>query len=93
MSQPDYFSAKDAVRRLEDAIGKAVIKPDPEADAPLRHAGEHIVNLGPQPAELSTEALADYVARRKAALTEQMDELEFLQAVEHLRRRFPRFFQ
>ncbi len=98
MKTPDYFSAKEAVQRLEAVIGKAVIRPA-EDEGPLRPAGEHVIDLGPtvrfarpSPAATPPEAMGDYVARRKAELTEQMEELEFLTAVEALQRRFPRFF-
>lgn len=93
--RPDYFDAKEAVKRLEDAIGQAVIRP--EEDGPMRPVGEHVLDLGPlkgcaEPGPVPKESMAEYVMRRRSELDKQMEELAFLQDVAELIRKHPKFF-
>ncbi len=83
----DYFSAKEAVHRLEAAISKHVIVP-PGDEAP-RPAGEHVVDLSVKP---SSERLADHIMLRRASLEKELEELRFLEDVAELVRKHPTQF-
>lgn len=81
----DYFSAKEAVHRLEAVLSKHVIVP--AGDEPIRPAGEHIVDLSPR------ETFADTIGHRRAALEKQLEELRFLEEVAELMRKYPGQFK
>lgn len=94
-SSPDYFDAKDTVRRLEEAInrtgGRAIISP--EEETPIRSAHDHVIRLSDTAHTAPKELLADFVVRRRDELERQMEELAFLQDVAALVQKHARFFE